>query len=168
MVRRSAIVALVLCCAFLASAITASAATLPPVKHVFVLVDENESASTTFGASSPAPYLSRTLVSEGAFLSNYYGIGHVSLDNYIAMVSGQAPNPQTSSDCVIFANFGAPTSMDASGQENGQGCVYPADVPTLMGQLVAKGLSWRAYEDGMGADPAREAATCGHPAVGAL
>jgi len=36
-----------------------------------------------------------------------------------------------------------------------------------MGQLDAKGLTWRGYMDGMGADPSREAATCGHPRVGA-
>jgi hypothetical protein len=144
---------------------SAYAFTPPPIKHVFVLIDENESASTTFGPGSPAPYLSQTLVSQGAFIPNYYGIGHSSLDNYIAMVSGQAPNPSTSGDCPNFVNFPA-DSMDASGQENGAGCVYPTDVPTLMAQLDARGLSWRAYEDGMGADPAREPATCGHPAVG--
>ncbi len=33
----------------------ASAYTPLPIKHVFVLIDENESASTTFGADSPAP-----------------------------------------------------------------------------------------------------------------
>jgi hypothetical protein len=154
-----------ICCALLVSAACASA-TPPPVKHVFVIVEENESAATTFGPNSPAPYLSKTLVSQGAFLPNYYGIGHASLDNYIAMVSGQAPNPMTSADCPVFANV-APTSIDATGQETGQGCIYPADVPTLMSQLDAKGLSWRGYMDGMGANPAREAATCGHPPVGA-
>ena len=144
----------------------ASASALPPVRHVFVIVDENESAATTFGPNSPAPYLSKTLVSQGSFLPNYYGIGHSSLDNYIAMVSGQAPNPKTSADCGTFADFAAPTSMDASGQETGQGCVYPADVPSLMSQLDDAGLTWRAYEDSMGADPSRESATCGPPAVG--
>ncbi len=111
-------------------------------------------------------YLSQTLVGQGAFLPNYYGIGHHSLDNYIAMVSGQAPNPLTSGDCPSFINFPA-DSVDSAGQENGEGCVYSADVPTLMGELDAAGLTWRAYEDGMGADPTRESATCGHPAVGA-
>ncbi len=151
-------------CAFVAPA-GADAATLPPIKHVFVVIEENESASTTFATSSPAPYLSTTLVSEGAYLPNYYGIGHSSLDNYIAMVSGQAPNPLTSGDCQNFVDFPA-DSIDSSGQENGEGCVYPADVPSLMSQLDAAGLTWRAYEDGMGADPTRESATCGHPTVG--
>ena len=61
----------------------------PPIKHVFVLIDENESASTTFAAGSPAPYLSQTLVERGAYLPDYYGIGHASLDNYISMPVGR-------------------------------------------------------------------------------
>jgi phosphatidylinositol-3-phosphatase len=119
---------------------------------VFVVIDENEAAATTFGPGSLAPYLSLTLVAQGAYLPNHYGIGHSSLDNHIAMVSGQAPNPSTSGDCPSFADFPAPTSMDAAGQQNGQGCMYPANVPTLMSQLVGAGLTWRADEDGMGAD----------------
>jgi hypothetical protein len=159
-----AALATALACGALSAGAASAAAALPPIKHVFVLIEENESEATTFGPGSPAPYLSQTLVSQGAFLHNYYGIGHNSLDNYIAMVSGQAPNPMTSDDCPTFADFSSP-ALDAYGQETGQGCVYPANVPTLMGQLAAKHLSWRAYEDGMGADPTRESATCGHPPV---
>jgi phosphatidylinositol-3-phosphatase len=132
---------------------------------VFVLVDENQSASTVFAAGSAAPYLSQTLVAQGAFLPNFYAIGHDSLDNYIAMVSGQAPNPLTSADCSDFVNFPA-DSLDAAGQVNGTGCVYPTDVPSLMSQFDAAGLTWRGYQEGMGADPTRELPACGHPIVG--
>ena len=89
----------------LLAAASVASASLPPIRHVFVIIDENESESTTFGPGSEAPYLSQTLVSQGAYLSHYYGIGHASLDNYIAMVSGQAPNPLTSGDCTTFADF---------------------------------------------------------------
>ena len=40
-------------------------------------------------------------------MPNYYGVGHASLDNYVAMISGQAPNPSTQADCGVFANFTA-------------------------------------------------------------
>ena len=53
---------------------------------------ENEDAAESFGADPPAPYLGKTLKEAGAFMPNYYGIGHASLDNYIAMISGQPPN----------------------------------------------------------------------------
>ena len=141
------------------------ATTLPPIKHVFVIVLENESASTTFGLGSPAPFLATDLVGQGAFVPNYAGIGHASLDNYLAMISGQAPNPATQADCTLFGNF-APGTPAADGQVIGSGCVYPAVVQTLPDQLEAANLSWRGYMDGMGADPLREPATCAHPAVG--
>ena len=72
-------------------ALTAMSSTASAAPHVFVIVLENEDADTTFGPSSPAPYLATTLRSQGAFVPNYYGIGHNSLDNYLAMVSGQSP-----------------------------------------------------------------------------
>jgi hypothetical protein len=142
------------------------AAGMPPIGHVFVIVLENESASTTFGASSPAPYLARTLTSEGAYLPNYHGVGHVSNDNYIAMVSGQAPNAENQSDCQYFNDF-AGTAVGAYGQQEGPGCVYPSGIPNIATQLDAAGLTWRDYNQSMGNDPAREASECGHPAVGA-
>src|SRR5205085_1812556 len=48
----------------------------------------------------------------------------------------------------------------------GSGCVYPASVKTIANQLAAKGLTWKAYMEDMGNIPARESATCGHPAIG--
>jgi hypothetical protein len=155
----------------LAGAVMCSSAWAAPqggkfqIRHVFVIVLENESASTTFGAASPAPYLATTLRSEGAFLPNYYGVGHSSLDNYIAMISGQAPNTQTRADCGVFANFPA-GALGSYGQEPGTGCVYPADVPTVTSQLTGVDDTWRSYDEDMGADPSRESATCGHPAIG--
>jgi hypothetical protein len=150
----------------LAAGAPSSGRGLPAIEHVFVIVLENESASTTFGPSSAAPYLARTLASQGAFVPNYYGIGHASLDNYVSLISGQAPNPDTQADCHTFSDFVATGPVAADGQLPGSGCVYPASVPSLPGQLDSAGLTWRAYMDGMGADPSRESATCGHPAVG--
>jgi hypothetical protein len=146
---------------------TATATGMPPIRHVFIIVDENESESTTFGPSSPAPYLAKTLPAEGAFLPNYYGIGHNSLDNYIAMLSGQAPNLDTREDCLFYNNVN-PTTIGADGQVQGTGCVYPAGVPTIASQLTTAGLTWRDYNDSMGSDPSREAAACGHPQLDTL
>jgi len=141
---------------------------LPPIRHVFVLILENESYPVTFGQHSPAPYLAQTLPARGALLTQYYAIGHASLDNYIALVSGQAPNEQTQLDCAVFADFKASApALDAHGQLLGSGCVYPTSVRTLPDQLEAKGLSWKAYMEDMGRNPARESATCGHVPVGA-
>ena len=140
---------------------------MPPVGHVFVIVLENESASTTFGSGSPAPYLSNTLRTEGAYLPNYYAIGHESNDNYIAMISGQAPSAQNQADCQVYDDL-EPGTVGSYGQAEGSGCVYPADVPTIADQLSAAGLTWRDYNESMGADPTREASECGHPGINSV
>jgi len=59
-------------------------------------------------------------------------------------------------------------SMLPNGVEAGTGCVYPAAVANIGTQLSAHGLSWKAYEGDMGNVATREAATCGHPALGSL
>ncbi len=135
-----------------------------PIRHVFLLILENESFTRTFGDQSPAPYLARTLVAQGALLRNYYGIGHASTGNYIAMISGQAPNEATQKDCGIFRNFRlAEPRLDRHGQAIGAGCVYPAGVETVVDQLEAAQLTWKGYMEDLGNDPAKEPAACGHP-----
>ena len=138
-----------------------------PIKHVFVIVLENEGYDTTFGPDSKAPYLAQTLPAQGVLLTQYFGTGHASLDNYIAMISGQAATPDTRNDCQTYANF-VETGVTPDGQAIGTGCVYPASIKTLPNQLTAKGKTWRAYMGDMGNDPTRESATCGHPALNAV
>src|SRR4051794_36307495 len=127
----------VVCLAVPASATAAA----PPIKHVFVIVLENKDFTDTFGPGSKAPYLSKTLVSQGQFLPQYYGIGHESLDNYIAMVSGQPPNTYTQADAPLYADFVGSTGSD--GVAVGQGSVFPSSVKTVADQLEAKGLTWK-------------------------
>jgi hypothetical protein len=138
----------------------------PPIRHVFIVVLENESEGVTFGPGSKATYLSKELPARGALLPRYYGIGHDSLDNYIAMISGQGVNPVTQDDCDVFEPF-VQTGVGPYGQAIGRGCVYPKSVLTIADQLTAGGLSWKGYMEDMGADPKREAARCGHPEIGA-
>jgi hypothetical protein len=137
---------------------------LPKVGHVFVIMLENEDYATTFGEPAADPYLAQTLPSEGALLSEYFATGHESNDNYIALVSGQPPNPENQADCQIYDNFTAPITL-SNGVVGGVGCVYPASVANIGTQLTAAGKSWKAYEQDMGNDPNRESAACGHPAL---
>ncbi|MDN7876459.1 alkaline phosphatase family protein [Burkholderia aenigmatica] len=134
------------------------------IRHVFVITLENENYATTFGANTKAPYLATTLAAQGALVQQYYGTGHVSLDNYIAMLSGQSPTNETDNDCPVFQDYKL-TGMTPDGQAIGSGCVYPATVKTLPDQLKAAGYTWKGYEEDMGNDPSREAATCGHPTL---
>jgi hypothetical protein len=131
----------------------------PPVRHVFVVNLENKGYDETFGPSSPAPYLSKTLTAQGQLLTQYYGTAHNSLPNYVAQVSGQGPNPQTQADCQNYSDF-VQTGTAAPDQAVGQGCVYPKAVQTVADQLEAKGLTWRGYMEDMGTP-------CRHPQANA-
>jgi hypothetical protein len=139
---------------------------LGQIHHVFVIVLENKSFRETFGQASPAPYLSKELTRRGALLENYYAIGHASLDNYVAMISGQPPNEDTQRDCPLVTEF-VPSNarIDALGRLLGHGCLYPRNVLTLADQLEKRGLTWRAYMQDMGKDESRERKTCGHSSV---
>jgi len=137
----------------------------PPIGHVFLILLENENFDQTFGPLSPATFLTGTLVPQGQVLRQYFAIGHRSLDNYIGLVSGQAPNPDTQNDCTSYTDFSGST-IDANGQAVGRGCVYPPAITTIADQLEAAGLTWKAYMEDMGNIPARESATCAHPPIG--
>jgi phosphatidylinositol-3-phosphatase len=140
---------------------------LPPIRHVFILLLENQSYAVTFGKPAPAPYLANTLPAQGALLKQYYGIGHWSLGNYLALISGQAPNAETQADCPDLTEFRlARPQLDANGQALGEGCIYPPMVKTLADQLEAAHLTWKGYMEDMGNDATREAATCGHSPLG--
>jgi len=149
-----------------AAAAIAPATTVGPaaVRHVFVINLENKGFTKTFGASSPATYLNHTLRPAGALLTQYYGVAHNSLPNYLAQISGQAPNPQTQADCQIYSDFVAPGPAVAPQQIVGNGCVYPANVKTLPDQLTAKGLTWKGYMQDMALGGGT--GTCEHPVLG--
>jgi hypothetical protein len=138
----------------------------PRLGHVFVIVLENENADESFGPAAPA-YLAKTLPARGAFVPNYYATGHLSLDNYISMVSGQAPNPQTQADCQIFSQFVPGTPTD-NGQVIGSGCVYPDSVPTIADQLEDAKRDWGGYMEDLAAKAPEEPKTCRHPEIGSV
>ena len=109
-----------------------------------VLVLENTDYAETFGpgGAQRAPYLNR-LADDYALATDYYGVDHASLSNYIAMVSGQAPKLSTKVDCPFY------------------NCHYDASVPHLGDQVEASGRTWKAYMDGM-------TAPCQHGDIGAF
>ncbi len=141
---------------------------LPPIRHVFVIVLENKGYADTFGTPAANPYLATDLPALGAELTQYYGIGHFSNPNYIALLSGQAPNPANQADCQVFADFPAGSAVGTGGQIAGSGCVFPQNVPNVATQLDAAHLTWKAYMQDMGNVPTRESAVCGHPEVGTV
>ncbi len=148
----------------LALVVPAPAGALPPIRHVWIVVLENKDYADTFGPDTEAPYLAHELTKAGQLLPNYFGTSHASLGNYITLVSGQAPNPVTQGDCLRYVDVLPGTPAD-DGQVYGQGCVYPASVPTIGNQLDSAGLRWRGYMEDMGNTPSAPH-TCRHPSMG--
>ncbi|HEV7679538.1 MAG TPA: alkaline phosphatase family protein [Candidatus Dormibacteraeota bacterium] len=141
----------------------------PPIKHVWLVQLENLSFDESI-SNNPNKFLSRVLPASGKVLTQYYGIGHFSLDNYIAQLSGQAPNPETQGDCQVYRDVTpgtlVPNGTDQGGQAIGQGCVYPSTVLTLGDQLTAKGMTWKGYMEDMGNNATRDGGTaCAHPSL---
>jgi hypothetical protein len=122
------------------------------VRHVFVIVLENHEFGDTFGLQGHllAPYLNRTLVPQGQLLGQYYGVGHSSADNYIAMISGQPPTPSSQDDCPNAPGSEDPVRVPPDtvgpyGIAAGDGCLYPANFRTIADQLTAHGFTWKSY-----------------------
>jgi phosphatidylinositol-3-phosphatase len=112
------------------------------IRHILVINLENESFGTTFGPNSPATYLNGSLLKQGELIPNWYATGHVSLDNYIAQISGQGSTRSTNSDCIDASQFSTgdfrgkyfnvtPGNDDSDstsfpGQVDGDGCIFPS------------------------------------------
>jgi len=146
------------------------------IKHVWLIILENKSYDATFSGLNQNSYLWKTLPEQGVLLKNYYGTGHFSMDNYISLVSGQAPEQDTQEDCSTTAkligpnsdilhsgspytnrNYGQMNSPANASQPSGanaplgeNGCAYPTDVPTLFNQFNAAGVTWKGYAQDLG------------------
>lgn len=138
---------------------------LPAIKHVFVVMLDDQPYATAFGPASQAHYLTGTLKKQGELLVRYYGVAHEGLANGIALLSGQGPTAANASNCSTYSEI-APTGTAPHGQVLGAGCIYPSSTPTLIGQLAAKQLTWKAYIEGIDEGSGTPSA-CAHPASGA-
>jgi hypothetical protein len=134
------------------------------IKHVWEIVLENKAYNASFTPleGTQGSYLN-ALPEQGALLTNYYGTGHSSLDNYLSMASGQAPQADDQNDCGTgytamagsvdtsgslttnpnYGQFDSSAGADAPAGDNG--CVYPSTVPTIFNQLDAASKSWKVY-----------------------
>lgn len=140
-------------------------AKLPPIKHVFVVMLDDEPYATAFGPASPAKYLIGTLEKQGELLLRYYAVAHEGLADEMALLSGQGPTEATAANCLTYSEIPA-TSSGSDGQVLGSGCVYPSSTQTLMSQLGAKHLTWKAYIEGID-EGSGTATACAHPMSGA-
>ena len=102
---------------------SASAGPVPAFSHVFQIVMENHEISSIIGSSS-APYIN-SLAQTYGLATNYYGIRHPSLPNYLALIGGDT--------------FGITTNCNT--------CYINA--PNLADQIEASGRTWKGYMESM-------------------
>ena len=122
---------------------------IPHYDHVFTIVLENENFSATWNTPGPnGPTFLQQLRSQGAFADEYYGTGHVSADNYIAMTSGQPGTPLFNGDCI--ASWAACEGFEKA---------WPGGARSIADQVEGSGLTWKAYMDSM-------TTPCQHPTAG--
>ena len=143
------------------SATATTATVLPPIKHIWYIIMENKSFDATFSGLNNNTYLWKTLPSEGTLLTNYYGTGHYSQDNYTALVAGQAPLYDQQLDSPMYKDAAGSVITDKTDPNYGQfkaagdpytlqGSVYPSSVTTIFNQLTAANVSWKAYAQDLG------------------
>jgi phosphatidylinositol-3-phosphatase len=127
-VRKLALLASALCacgCGGQGSGLTLTAPPPNPSgpSHVFVIVMENKEYGEVIGSSS-APYVN-ALARRYASATGFFGVRHPSLPNYFALTAGTTFG--VDSDCTDC-------------QQGGQ---------SIVDQLEAAGISWKAYMGGM-------------------
>lgn len=99
---------------------------VPQFSHVFLIVGENTGYHQV--NKENAPYLIQTVEPHSAWMTDYFGVTHYSLSNYVAMTSGQF-TPCEQED-------GAPTQCHQN-------------VNNLFHQLDANGTSWTSWVESM-------------------
>ena len=110
-----------------------SASTSQPANnlaHVFIIMEENKPLSAILG-NPAAPYIN-SLIAKYALATNYYGVTHPSLPNYLALTSGSTDGITT--DCN-------PPSA---------GC--EVNVNNLADQIQQSGRTWKEYAESMPAN----------------
>jgi phosphatidylinositol-3-phosphatase len=99
----------------------------PPLKHVFVIMMENTAYDDLLSPSNTNTTFIQQLAANNGLATNYFGVTHVSLPNYIAATSGQTWG--SNSDDVAQASL--------------------FNHQNLVDQLEAAGVSWKAYMENL-------------------
>jgi len=133
------------------------------VKHVFIIALTTPSYRAAFGPGSAMTYLDHELRPKGDLLTGYETLGRTDLPDYLAMVSGQAPNPDTERDCTTYAAFPIRAAPSKAGDVPGTGCVYPSTIVTVGDQLDASDTGWKGYFEDMGTGQPADQQSCQHP-----
>ncbi|MHB1844092.1 MAG: alkaline phosphatase family protein [Deltaproteobacteria bacterium] len=125
---------------------------IPIFGHVFVIPMENTSLATLSGPDGGfpnSPYL-RGLAASWATASDYHGVAHPSLPNYLAMTSGEDVSG-VGCDCQPAGATGNACDdlFHCSLVTGNCDCPQPVE-PNLADALESAGEDWRNYAEGAG------------------
>src|ERR1700688_4551309 len=131
---------------------------VPRLDHVFVIVLENHNSFTSFGSNGildnpQAPQIT-ALAKKYNVASNYNGVWHPSLPNYLAMITGNfigtdvigTGHTYPVGSTVGISDDDSPSvATDYGPPANPSPHRWRVNLPSLAGQLTAAGKDWRAY-----------------------
>ena len=93
-----------------------SPAAIAAPKHVILIMMENHGTDTLFGNRDDAPFLNALIGERGVrYATQYYGVTHPSLPNYLAFVSGDTMGIHD--DCRAGADAKCPPEEFVPGAE---------------------------------------------------
>jgi hypothetical protein len=131
---------------------------VPRLDHVFVLVLENHNSFTSFGSigildNPNAPNIT-ALSQKYNVATDYNGVWHPSLPNYVAMITGDwigtdvigTGHTYPAGSTVGISDDDSPSvATDYPPPANPSKHRWTVNLPSLAGQLVNAGKDWRAY-----------------------
>jgi phosphatidylinositol-3-phosphatase len=132
-------------------------------KHLFLVMMENHSTEDIFGNTADAPFINQLLKQAGvSYATQYFGVTHPSLPNYLALVSGSTQ--------AIFDDCKAGGDVTCKPEEFVPGSDDPATAgrlltdeqaaaaagqphlfagATIIDEIEKAGHSWKAYMEAM-------------------
>jgi hypothetical protein len=135
-------------------------------KHVILIMMENHGTGAIFGNREDAPFLNELITEKGVrYATQYYGVTHPSLPNYLALVAGD--DMGIHDDCKAGADVKCHPDEFVPGAEKealdgrmltdeqerrASDTPHLFEAETLIDQLDAAGVSWKIYMQGLPAD----------------
>ncbi len=122
--------------------------------HIFYIMMENHATEQVFGNTADAPYINQ-LANKYAISTNFYGVTHPSLPNYLAAISGSYQGIWD--DCKAGAAITCAPQEFMTGPPYNKQLLTPAEVTsstqqahwfsgkTIVDQLESNDISWKAY-----------------------
>ncbi|GAA4780605.1 hypothetical protein GCM10023219_30820 [Stakelama sediminis] len=115
--------------------------TLPRYKHIFVIVEENKGFKQIMDHPEWTPVIHR-LAKQYGLASEFYGEVHASEGNYVAMLGGDTFGIHD--DDAFYCKAGLKDPYCEGSATPGY-ADHSVAAPSLMDQLAAHGMRWKAY-----------------------